>query len=141
MIENKCYIFDTSAFIALTNEEQGCDTVLSLISLSRSKKNTIYASFITFTEIYYIILRRKGEKPAKETIAFIRTLPIEQVHSNEQLALSAGKIKAAFRLSLADAFVAATALEKKAILVHKDPEFEVLSKDIQMMPLPYKHAN
>ena len=135
---DKHYVFDTSAFLTLTRDEQGSDTVARLLSLARQKKTVIYVSFVTFTEIYYTVYRGQGEDAAKETISLINTLPLEKVHSSDVLALSAGRIKANLRLSLADAFVAATALLKGSVLVHKDPEFGSLSKDLQMMALPYK---
>ena len=50
----------------------------------------------------------------------------------------AGQVKANYKLSFADARVAATALEFDAILVHKDPEFLELKNRIKMLELPYK---
>jgi predicted nucleic acid-binding protein len=42
------------------------------------------------------------------------------------------------RLSVADAWIAATALSLGAILVHKDPEYEPLKNKIRQQILPYK---
>ncbi len=41
-----------------------------------------------------------------------------------ELVLQASRIKATHALSLADAWIAATALEAGAMLLHKDPEFQ-----------------
>ncbi|MHB8167515.1 MAG: PIN domain-containing protein [Sulfuricella sp.] len=49
----------------------------------------------------------------------------------------ASSIKAVHPLSLADAWIAASALELGATLVHKDPEFESLPGLIEER-LPYK---
>ncbi|MBI1812038.1 MAG: PIN domain-containing protein [Nitrospirae bacterium] len=65
-------------------------------------------------------------------------MPVHRVDSNERLTLSAGRLKANHRLSVADAFIAATAIEKGAVLVHKDPELEVISKYTEIIELPYK---
>ncbi|HMW21732.1 MAG TPA: PIN domain-containing protein [Nitrosomonas sp.] len=46
-------------------------------------------------------------------------------------------IKATHPLSIADAWIAATALELEITLVHKDPEFEHLPELLQAR-LPYK---
>lgn len=43
-----------------------------------------------------------------------------------------------YPISFADSFVAATAIQKKAILVHKDPEFESLKDEVEQLILPYK---
>jgi predicted nucleic acid-binding protein len=53
--------------------------------------------------------------------------------------LSAGILKAQYRLSFADAFIAATAIHLDAVLIHKDPEFEALRSVLQMEILPYKN--
>ena len=48
----------------------------------------------------------------------------------------AAEIKAMHPLSLTDAWIAATALIKGALLVHKDPEFAALA--FQQLVLPYQ---
>ncbi|HDH10123.1 MAG TPA: VapC toxin family PIN domain ribonuclease, partial [Chloroflexi bacterium] len=40
--------------------------------------------------------------------------------------------------SLADALIAAFAVQQGAILVHKDPEFDVLAELVRQEALPYK---
>ena len=65
-------------------------------------------------------------------------LPVLRVESSEQLSQRAGKLKAAYRLSVADAWIAALAAEQDATLVHKDPEFEQIETSIQVVKLPYK---
>jgi len=47
-------------------------------------------------------------------------------------------LKAAYRLSFADAWIAATAMFYDAILVHKDPDFEQLEDKLKALKLPYK---
>jgi len=43
-----------------------------------------------------------------------------------------------FRVSFADALIAAFAVRSSAILVHKDPEFEILADQVRQESLPYK---
>jgi len=52
--------------------------------------------------------------------------------------LTAARLKARFRVSFADALIAAFAVRSSAILVHKDPEFEALADKVLQEPLPYK---
>ena len=65
-------------------------------------------------------------------------LPVLRVESSVQLSQRAGKLKAAHRLSVADAWIAALAAEQDATLVHKDPEFEQVEATIRVLKLPYK---
>lgn len=41
-------------------------------------------------------------------------------------------------ISVADSWILATAIERNATLVHKDPEFDALSDRVAMTRLPYK---
>lgn len=60
---------------------------------------------------------------------------------DESTLLTAAPIKASRRVSLADAIVAAFAVQNGATLVHKDPEFEALAGEISLEALPYKAAS
>ena len=73
-------------------------------------------------------------------MATIKSWHVKWVHSSEELCLSAGTLKARYKISFADAFIAATALHTDAVLVHKDPEFEPLRSWVPMESLPYKRG-
>ena len=65
-------------------------------------------------------------------------LAITRVESSEEIGLIAGRLKATNKLSFADAWIAATAILYDSTLVHKDPEFEQLEKEVKNLKLPYK---
>lgn len=136
----KNYILDTSAIFSYIKAENGSDTIERLLNSAQKGRENIFISFISFMELYYISWQEKGEEAAKELAVLVDALPVERVESSPRLTLSAGRIKATHKLSVADAFVAATALEKDAILIHKDPEFETLSSLVATIKLPYKHS-
>ena len=71
----------------------------------------------------------------------VKQLPIQIVESDEPLGLAAARIKAGYKLSVADAWIAATAQRLGAILVHKDPEFKHLAKLVRLRDLPWKAAH
>jgi len=135
---DKCYVLDTSAIFTYTKEEKGADAVEDILKTAKKKKCSIYLSFATLMELYYITWRTKNEESAKELIILVDSLPIQKIQSNERITLSAGRIKANYKLSIADAFIAATALEKRATLVHKDPELRFMKKYGNVLELPYK---
>lgn len=134
----KNYVFDTSAIFVYTKPEEGTNTVEEILKLAKEGKCNIFISFITLMEIYYITWQEKDEDIAKEIIVLVKSLPIEIIESSERVILSAGRIKAKHRLSVSDAIIAATAIEKSAIIVHKDPELEVISQYTGVLQLPYK---
>jgi predicted nucleic acid-binding protein len=57
---------------------------------------------------------------------------------DEPTVLTAARFKASYRLSLADALIAAFAQRQGAVLLHKDPEFEALLEQVELEALPYK---
>jgi predicted nucleic acid-binding protein len=74
---------------------------------------------------------------------------VEQIHRLMHMArpyclaggpesLSANKLKVKYRISVADAWIAALAKERNATLVHKDPEFEQIEDRLKILHLPYK---
>ncbi len=56
---------------------------------------------------------------------------------NDRVLLRAGFVKANYRLSVADAWIIACAMETGACLVHKDPEFEQVQDIVPLAFLPY----
>jgi len=80
-----------------------------------------------------------GTAEADRRIAFIKQLDVKLLWDmDEPVLLTAAKVKANHRISLADAIIAAFAIRKGAVLMHKDPEFDALSGLIPMEALPYK---
>ena len=72
----------------------------------------------------------------------IKQLKVQFLYDlDEATLLTAARLKAFHRISLADAVIAAYAIRHNAILMHKDPEFEALSGSLTLEPLPYKSSS
>jgi len=131
------YLLDTSALLALRDNEPGADRVDDLLQAAATGGATCLACFITQMEVLYRVWKDEGEAAGRNAHAGCLALPIEWVHESAALLQRAAAIKACHPLSLADAWIAAAALESKAILVHKDPEFEGLPGLLEER-LPYR---
>jgi predicted nucleic acid-binding protein len=131
-------LLDTSAILSFIEDEAGADFVEGKLEQASSGKCSIAASFVSITEILYTTIQVSGKRRADELVAIIKSWPIRFVYADEALCLAAGEIKAAFAVSLADAFVAATAQSLSALLIHKDREFESMGDAIKMKALPYR---
>jgi len=136
--ESKRYLLDTSAILALHYGEEGAEIVERLLRNSDKGKVEVLISFMSFMEMYYRIWRDFDEKTAKRSYLELKTLPIIKIDVSENLLLLAGKTKAQNTLSVADSWIIATAIESKAVLVHKDPEFEQVKNIVKLLTLPYK---
>lgn len=131
------YLLDTSALFCLKDNEKGSKEVMKILERA-GEANPVYASFVSFMEYFYVVYRELGREEAYRAYLELKMLPLQVIESSESLRLLAGEIKVNFSLSLADAWIAATAESLSAELVHKDPEFEALSKRLSLKTLPYK---
>ena len=139
MNENKtAYVFDTSAWLTLIEDEAGADVVESLLEKANAGSVEILVSFMSFMEVFYITLQERDIEEAQTRLSLMASLPIARAESTVSLSISAARLKAKHRMSVADTWIAALAQEKGATLVHKDPEFEQIEDALEMLKLPYK---
>jgi len=134
----EAYTLDTSALLALWNDEPGAGAVEEVLRRAQAGEVSAYYSFMTAMELYYGFRRRHGEYSARELYESLSYLPAERIWADGPLLIQAAEIKSENRLSVADAWVAATAMVTHSTLVHKDPEFEALEGSVKLKALPYK---
>lgn len=134
----KNYILDTSAILTLIENEPGIEDVEKILLDAIEGKIQIFISVISLIETYYVSLREQGKTIADERLQLIDNLPIKQQALFPELARVIGDIKANKSMSFADCCVAGFAKIYKAIIVHKDPEFEQIKDEIKQHRLPYK---
>ena len=133
MSESK-YLLDTSAILTFLEDEEGAERVETIL-----RQEQVLLPYLVLLETYYITLREQTEDVADKRYALLKQLPVTILwNMDESTLLTAGRFKAQYRLSLADAIIAAFALRQGAILVHKDPELEALTEKVQQETLPYK---
>ncbi len=135
---NKEYLLDTSAIFAFSDNEEGADLIEDLLDRANRKQVTLYLSMMTAMELYYVTLGEGKEKDADELLLLVRSLPIVELPLEDRLVLFAARFKARCKISVADAWIAATAAVRNLTLIHKDPEFERLKEGVSLLALPYK---
>jgi len=113
-------------------DEDGAGSVQALLEKASRKDAPLLMSEVNYAEVKYIVLRMEGKEAWKEVETSLGSLPVEFVPTNRALADTAASFKANHRISLADAFAAALAKEKKAELVTGDPEFKAMEKEIKI---------
>lgn len=130
-MKDEVYLLDTSAIFTLLEDEEGAERVEELL-----RSENIILPFVVLLEVYYISLQRRSEEAADQRYCLLKRFPAKHLgEMDEPTLLGAASLKARFHLSLADAIIAAFAIRHKAILVHKDPEFETISPLIKLEPL------
>ncbi|MBS1786140.1 MAG: PIN domain-containing protein [Acidobacteria bacterium] len=113
------YVLDSSAMIALANDETGADVIESLLA---DPQNKCYAHVINLCEVFYDAIRRSNEAQAVNLISELRSLGVIE---NRDLVTAfwqqAGRLKALHRrVSLADCFALALTLRLDSELVTSD---------------------
>ncbi len=135
------YLLDTSALVALLLDEPGASTVQDLLRAAGKAEASVSSASATVTVLCYLLWQREGESAAKAVMIDVRALPVKVIDTHERLALRAARLKALYRVSFADAVIAATAMECDAILVHKDPEYSELINEVRQLVLPLKKSS
>ena len=126
-------VLDSHALLALLRDEPGGESVSNILERAGERDQPVHMTEVNYAEVQYTI-RRKDGAAAWATIANeLRAAPIEFHPATRRLADLAADFKARFKISLAGAFAAALAKEKKAELVTGDPEFKALEKEIKIL--------
>lgn len=127
-MSSKRYVFDTYAILALIEDEPGAQTVAEIIAAQGLE---LFMSTISMGELYYILLRRKGEQVAEEVINnALAEESIILVEATWTKVKDAARIKARGGVSYADSFVLALAKELDAPVVTGDPEILASAREI-----------
>ncbi|MCX5872243.1 MAG: PIN domain-containing protein [Deltaproteobacteria bacterium] len=133
-VESNPYLLDTSALLSFIEDEEGADRVEQAL-----KQTTTLLPWPVLLETCYITIQEEGQAEADRRIALIKQLNVKILWDmDESTLLTAARLKAEYRVSLADAIIAAFAIRKEAVLMHKDPEFDALNGLLPMEALPYK---
>lgn len=86
----------------------------------------VLVTAVNLGEVYTGVIRERGLEAAERTRKDLRQAPMRVEAVRETLAWRAGKLKASYPLSYADAFAAALSLERGGVLYTGDPDFKPL---------------
>jgi predicted nucleic acid-binding protein len=130
------YVLDTSAILSYFLRDTDSEKVVNLLNKSMNNEVQIFIPFPVIMELYYIVFRISGRNAAEERFAALKMLPVViDLEISEQYLLIAGSLKAEYPISFADSLIAAYAKKQNAILIHKDPEYLSLNKEIVQQKL------
>jgi predicted nucleic acid-binding protein len=125
-------VLDSFALLAYLRDEDGAGFVQELLEKASRRDAPVLMTEVNYAEVKYIVLRKDGKEAWRKVAASLGSLPVEFVPATRALADIAADFKASHRISLADAFAAALAKEKKAELITGDPEFKAVEREIKI---------
>jgi len=126
------YILDACALLALLNEEsgKGLETVNDLLGSATKGEAVLCMSLINLVEVYYRYIQLKGVEVADAIMEQAKSLPINFIHDiSDEVYFETARCKARYSMSLADAFLCATAKSLIAVIVTKDKEIKPVEND------------
>ncbi|MDR2166640.1 MAG: type II toxin-antitoxin system VapC family toxin [Clostridiales bacterium] len=133
----KTYVLDACAIIAALSNEHGADKVESVYDEAVLGKAEIIVNIVNLLEVYYDDYRAHGKESADAILGKIISHPTKVVSEiNRELFVEAGRLKASYKISLADSFALAQAKVTQGILLTSDHhEFGAVERneDIQFL--------
>jgi uncharacterized protein len=128
----KKFVLDSYSLIAYAEGEKGAKDVAEIFKSALDDKAELFLSVINWGEMYYIAMREGGKDRAELYKNSFARYPIAIVDADKELTLQAAEFKALNKMSYADAFAAALAKTKKAVLITGDKEFKSVEKEIKI---------
>ena len=115
------FLLDACAVIAYLNDEEGADKVEGFLWESAQRPGVLFLHEVNLLEIYYGVYRDESEQLAEETYEKVLNLPIKIVAGlKKSVFKEAGRLKAIYRVSLADSIALAEAKMRRIPLVTCD---------------------
>jgi len=118
-------VLDTKPLIKLFAQEEGWEAVQEILSRVESGELEAGISVVTLTEIYYKYWQEKRPDLAVARTEQLRyAIYLKKLGIDEEAAVKAGEWKGKYKVSIADAFIAASAHSEGAVVVSDDPNFK-----------------
>lgn len=128
------FVFDACALVAFLQNEPGSDIVSDVLYEATNGCAEVYMHKLNLLEVYYDIFRRFDEAEADNVMSAITESEIKIIPDISDAVLKiAGRYKASYRLSLADAIALAETSVRSATIVTSDHhELEEIEKNEQI---------
>jgi len=124
---NDVFVLDACALIVLTNQEKGANIVADIINQATKGNVQLYMNRVNLYEVYYGFYREYGKEYALDVVENVEDSHILVTEFDRDILLEAGRLKATYKLSLADSIVVAqTIILKGSILTADHHEFDVI---------------
>lgn len=128
----RAFVFDTWAIIAYYENELAGQKVAEIIADANEREIPMWMSVVNAGEVWYIVARETSSAEADHTIEELRSLGLRFDNVEWKISRQAALFKSKHRMSFADAFAAALAVQKNAHLVTGDEEFRQVEDNVKI---------
>jgi len=129
----KALVLDTWAIIAFYEGEPAGEHVAGLIADANENATPLWMSVVNAGEVWYIIARKTSPAEADTTISELHNFGVQFDDAEWKITRQAAVFKSKHKMSYADAFAAALAVQKNAHLVTGDKEFKQVENEVKIL--------
>ena len=124
------YVLDACAMLAVLSKEPGADNVVEIYKKASSGEVELVMSKLNLLEVYYELFREYGKERADKFFEEIKQSPITINNEiSDEVFVEAGRLKASYKISLADSIALAEASVSNGVLLTADHhEFNVIEE-------------
>jgi len=123
------FVLDACALVALLKSEDGADIVVAAYKKAENGEAQIIINRINLLEVYYGFYRENGKEYADKIMDSVSKSVVSISEFDNTLFSEAGRLKASYRISLADSIVLAQSIVTGGELLTSDHhELEVLEE-------------
>lgn len=120
-------VLDTYPLVIFFKNETGAEDIQKILRKIEKGRIDAFISTLTISEIYYILARYMNTEFATTVLKYIR-INLKRTPVNDKIAEKGGQYKFQYvktkGMPLADAIIAATAFEEKAVLISGEEHFK-----------------
>lgn len=123
------FVLDACALIAVLKDEDGADNVVAAYEKAYNSEAKLLMNKVNLFEVYYGFYRDKGKDYAEKIMNGVRRSVVSVCEFDNDVFAEAGRLKAAYRISLADSVVLAQAVISGGVILTADHhEFDAIEK-------------
>ena len=114
------FVLDASALVALLKNEDGADKVAAVYTQAECGEAELIMNRVNLLEVYYGFYHDKGKEYAENILDGVAHSIVSISEFDKELFPIAGRLKASFRISLADSIALAQAIAVDGELLTAD---------------------
>lgn len=121
-------VLDAWAVMAFLKDRQpAARQVRQLLDESEHRRYRLWMNIVNMGEVFCLSVKARDEAFGERVLSMLRSR-ISVISATDELVLWAAQVKAKHAISYADAFAAATAVDRQLPLVTGDPELRMLAE-------------
>jgi len=121
------FVLDACALLAVSRNEKGAEVVISAYNKASIGEAKLFLNRVNLLEVYYDFYRYKGKDYADNFVKTVKQSEVQICEFDEVIFTHAGRLKATYKISLADSIALAQAIVSRGSLLTCDHhEFDAI---------------